>query len=68
MNYETRTTTEPQDDGRHHEQIPNIQRAFFNDVKNVVEVIENLGNPFADDQSELVTLDTKMIMVMLFKQ
>ena len=62
MDYEARTTTEPQDDGHHHEQIPNIQRAFFNDVKNVVEVIENQGNPFADDKSERVTLDTKMIM------
>ena len=35
---------------------------FALNTKTVVEAIEELGNPFADDNTDLVTLDTKVIM------
>ena len=35
---------------------------FFTQVLKAVQVIEELGNPFADDTKDLFTLDTKIIM------
>ena len=50
------------DTDRHHEQIPSVQKAFILQVKNVTDVMEELGNPFADTGTDLYTLDTKRIM------
>ena len=46
----------------HHEQMPSVQNAFLPQTKNVTEVIEELGNPFADTSADLYTLDSKLIM------
>lgn len=50
------------DTDRHHEQIPSVQKAFISQVKNVTDVMEELGNPFADIGTDLYTLDTNQIM------
>lgn len=50
------------ENGRHHEQIPSIQKNFLAHVKNVIEVIDGLGNPFSDTSIDLYTLDNKIIM------
>ncbi len=41
------------DTERHHEQIPSVQKTFLSHVKNVVNVIEELGNPFSDASTDL---------------
>lgn len=44
---------------KHHEQVPSVQNAF---LKNVLNVMEGLGNPFKEDSGDLLALDTKNIM------
>ncbi len=47
---------------RHHEQTPSIQKQFVKDVQKLTEVISAMGNPFTSTGTELITLDTKVIM------
>ena len=47
---------------KHHEQVSSVQTAFHKDVTNLVDVITDIGNPFAEDSGDLLTLDTKVIM------
>ncbi|KAK3736761.1 hypothetical protein QZH41_008001 [Actinostola sp. cb2023] len=47
---------------KHHEQTNAVQTKFIKDVKSVCEVFDNMGNPFTDDSSDLLNLDTKDIM------
>ena len=47
---------------RHHEQIPSVQKTLLAQTKSVTDVIEELGNPFADTRTYLHTLDSKLIM------
>ncbi len=49
-------------DDHHHKLIPSIQKAFLTDVRNVVNVLNGHGNPFADQTTELFTLNTNIIM------
>ena len=49
-------------DKRHHEQTPSVQKAFFKDVQALNSVLEEMGNPFTDDSTQLIVLDTKDIM------
>ena len=44
---------------KHHEQVLSVQNAF---LKNVLNVMEGLGNPFKEDSGDLLALDTKNIM------
>jgi len=44
----------------HHEQIPNIQKAFASDVRSVIE--EKKKNSFTEDSTDLLTLNMKVIM------
>ena len=53
------------EDTRHHDQTPNVQTAFTNDVRALVSVIEELGNPFEEGSMDLIVLDTKEIAVLL---
>ena len=48
-------------DNRHHEQVPSVQKAFAEDVKNLVNVIEEMGNPFCEESDDLILLDQKLI-------
>lgn len=50
-----------QADTRHHDQTPSVQMSFAKDVRSLVNVIEQLGNPFEEDSMDLIVLDTKEI-------
>ena len=60
--YGEKHSKKKEDSERHHEHIPSVQNTFLSQTKNVTEVIEKLGNPFADTRTDLYTLDSKMIM------
>ena len=42
-----------------NEQSDSIQTTFTQQVNTLVEVIRDMGNPFADESKELFKLDTK---------
>eukprot|EP00112_Aurelia_sp_Birch-Aquarium-sp1_P002124 Seg1231.3 transcript_id=Seg1231.3/GoldUCD/mRNA.D3Y31 product="hypothetical protein" protein_id=Seg1231.3/GoldUCD/D3Y31 len=46
---------------KHHDQTPSVQRTFVNEVKALVAVIEEAGNPFNDQGNELVSVFTKNV-------
>ena len=48
-------------DTRHHDQTPSVQASFVKDVRSLVRVIEEMGNPFEEESQDLVILDTKDI-------
>ena len=48
-------------DTRHHEQTNSSQVTFTQQVKRLVKVIEELGNPFLEESTDLVRLDTRDI-------
>jgi hypothetical protein len=50
------------DDVRHHEQVLSVQKSFSKNVQSLVSVIEELGNPFIEDSTDLLVLDTKDVM------
>ena len=52
---------EKESDRRHHEQCKSTQMAFFNQVKALSHVIEEMGNPFIDESNDLLVLDTRDI-------
>ena len=45
----------------HHDQIPSVQSAYAKDVRSLVSVIEDLGNPFQEESTDLLVLDSKEI-------
>ena len=45
----------------HHEAQKNYQVAFHQDVKSLVQVLEELGNPFEEESTDLIVLDTKVV-------
>ena len=49
--------------GRHHEQVRSVQITFAKDVLSLVDVMDDLGNPFEEDSGDLYLLDTKDVMV-----
>ena len=53
-----------QDDGKHlhHEQHFSVQHAFQKDVKSLIAVFEEFGNPFLEKGQDLLVLDTRDIM------
>ncbi len=46
----------------HHEQHRRVQETFLKEVKSLVAVFENMGNPFLDNSKDLMVLDTRDIM------
>ena len=62
MEYDDKHSSKRKDTDHHHEQIPSVQKTFITHVKNVTDIIEELGNPFADTSSDLYVLDGKHIM------
>lgn len=48
-------------DTRHRDLTPSVQSSFVKDVRSLVGVIEEMGNPFEDESQDLVILDTKEI-------
>ena len=45
----------------HHDQTETIQKAFDKDVRSLVSAFEELGNPFLEETTDIVVLDTKEI-------
>ena len=43
----------------HHDQTLKVQTSFAKDVRSLVSVIEELGNPFEEESMDLVVLDIK---------
>ncbi len=48
---------EEKTDSRHHELCKSIQMAFFNQVKALTNVIEEMGNPFIDESKDFLVLE-----------
>ena len=48
-----------EDNIRHHDQTTSVQASFTKDVRSLVKVMEELGNPFEEDSPDLVALDNK---------
>ena len=48
-------------DCRHHEQRKHVQTAFARDVKALSEAIDEMGNPFSEESSDLLVLDNRNI-------
>ena len=44
---------------RHHDQTGSQQAAFVKDVRSLVDVIHELGNPFEEESEEVIALHTK---------
>ena len=49
-------------DSRHHEQQPGVQTAFLKEVKALVTVLEEMGNPFLEHSQDLLVIDTRDIV------
>ena len=45
----------------HHEQKSGYQKRFQQHVLSVMQVFDNVGNPFCDTSNELITLDTNNV-------
>ena len=57
-NYETVSgTKDAKKSNRHHEQTETVQRAFFEKVKQLTMVMEEMGNPFEEESGDLLTLE-----------
>ncbi len=50
------------DNTHHHEQNNSTQKKFIRDVRALTSVIEELGNPFEEESTDLLVLDTKEIL------
>ena len=48
-------------DRRHHEATVGAQTALFENVKVKTTVLQDMGNPFQNESSDLLSLDTKNI-------
>ncbi|KAH3846382.1 hypothetical protein DPMN_088683 [Dreissena polymorpha] len=54
--------TDNSDDTKHHEEKQTKQKQFQTQVRQLVETIDDMRNPFEEDTSDLYTLDTKVVM------
>lgn len=58
--YETEAKMkEANDHSLHHELTPHAQQTFFDRVQKHSQVLQDLGNPFQEDSTELFTIDSK---------
>jgi hypothetical protein len=48
-----------QPDFRHHEQTKHVQMTFAQDVRSLTSTIEEMGNPFSENSSDLLVLDNR---------
>ncbi len=59
--FEGSTEKRQDTDRRHHEQKKHAQMAFARDVKSLSGIIEEMGNPFSENSSDLLVLDSRNI-------
>ena len=50
------------ENANHHEQTDSVQMKFVQDVRALTSAIEEIGNPFEEESTDLLTLDTNEIM------
>ena len=48
-------------DSRHHEESNPAQVSFVQDVQSLADIIEQMGNPFTENSSDMIRLDTRDI-------
>ena len=48
MKYDVNHSLKRKDTDHHHEQIPSVQKTFIIRLKNMTDIIEELGDPFDD--------------------
>ena len=46
---------------KHHEQTPNSQKRFSQNVNDLVSAFQQAGNPFLEESKDLIALDSKKI-------
>ena len=46
----------------HHDQKPGVQATFQKEVRALVTVLEDMGNPFQEHSQDLLVIDTRDIM------
>ena len=46
----------------HHDQKPGVQTAFMKDVRALIAVFQDMGNPFLENTQDLLVLDTRDII------
>ena len=46
----------------HHDQTAGVQTSFAKDVHSLINVFEEMGNPFDEKSQDLLVLDTKEIV------
>ena len=46
----------------HHDQKPGVQAAFMKDVRALIALFQEMGNPFLENTQDLLVLDTRDIM------
>jgi len=59
--FEASTEKRKKLDPRHHEEAKHVQKPFERDVRSLVSTIEEMGNPFTEDSSDLFALDSRDI-------
>ncbi len=47
---------------KHHDQSASVQKRFAADTKALVTAFQCMGNPFEEDNDEIIVLDTKEVM------
>jgi hypothetical protein len=56
------TPSEATENLKHHEQVHSQQLSFRNDLQSVVRSFEDQGNPFMEEDEDLMAIDTKDVM------
>ena len=62
MEFEKQYLREIQDKHLHHEEGLAAQKTFKRQVLDLVQAVNEFGNPFLEDSPELLTLDTRNVM------
>jgi len=60
--FEISTKTRQDNELRRHEQRRHVQMGFARDVKALSDTMEELGNPFSENSSDLLVLDSRNIV------
>ena len=65
MGYSDNQLIKKYDTARHHEQTTSMQKMFLSHIQNVME---ELGNPFADANTDLYSLESKQVVEAVMMQ
>ena len=57
--FEVSTMKRKKTDFWHHEQTKHVQMTFGRDITSLTDVIEEMGNPFAENSKDLLVLDSR---------